>query len=95
MSDSIRLADCLNPFRSGRCLSTDEHMKAVDKFRSLNPFRSGRCLSTDLTSTTLTALGTVSIPFDQGDVFRHAIKGVVSLGSSSQSLSIRAMSFDK
>ena len=36
----------LNPFRSGRCLSTKEAHEERVKAWSLNPFRSGRCLST-------------------------------------------------
>ena len=59
----------LNPFRTGRCLSTKEKTKWL-LYLCLNPFRTGRCLST---------LGgfygyfdfEVSIPFEQGDVFRR------------------------
>ena len=59
----------LNPFRSGRCLSTKEAHEERVKAWSLNPFRSGRCLSTRRDAR-VTALVQVSIPFDQGDVFR-------------------------
>ena len=82
----------------------------------LNPFRSGRCLSTAEGLETY-AVEWVSIPFDQGDVFRrnkiYLLLVAKSLNpfrsgrclstnsiwkvekmESSQSLSIRAMSFD-
>ena len=36
----------LNPFRAGRCLSTQMLENAVQRTVSLNPFRAGRCLST-------------------------------------------------
>ena len=36
---------CLNPFRSGQCLSTREVQVFENQLR-LNPFRSGQCLST-------------------------------------------------
>ena len=38
----------LNPFRSGRCLSTVTSYQKVQETLCLNPFRSGRCLSTGL-----------------------------------------------
>ena len=37
---------CLNPFRAGRCLSTEELKKHLAVLTRLNPFRAGRCLST-------------------------------------------------
>ena len=61
----------LNPFRSGRCLSTKEAHEERVKAWSLNPFRSGRCLSTLYSAILLILSALVSIPFDQGDVFRH------------------------
>ena len=36
----------------------------------LNPFRSGQCLSTENIMENLAILVVVSIPFDQGNVFR-------------------------
>ena len=39
--------------------------------RSLNPFRTGRCLSTLHAEIYKDVQETVSIPFEQGDVFRH------------------------
>ena len=37
----------------------------------LNPFRAGRCLSTDEVFIYMQDLDNVSIPFEQGDVFRQ------------------------
>ena len=37
----------------------------------LNPFRSGQCLSTEEGVDAYSVLIAVSIPFDQGNVFRH------------------------
>ena len=36
----------------------------------LNPFRAGRCLSTAGATTAVVGSVSVSIPFEQGDVFR-------------------------
>ena len=36
----------LNPFRAGRCLSTDFKKEYLTDVQGLNPFRAGRCLST-------------------------------------------------
>ena len=153
----------LNPFRAGRCLST-EILNAIawqglvsipfeqgDVFRlkqvtsrwhtsGLNPFRAGRCLSTEtfvnlpltLTSQSLSSRAmsfdpdrrrkhnskqsqslssramsfdhllhqmksmssVVSIPFEQGDVFRQKAYNWSNDLVLSQSLSSRAMSFD-
>ena len=62
--------------------------------RRLNPFRSGRCLSTMEKGKTVANVREVSIPFDQGDVFRHDYDFDIYDLIESQSLSIRAMSFD-
>ena len=40
----------LNPFRSGRCLSTKGASLKMEALKGLNPFRSGRCLSTKMQS---------------------------------------------
>ena len=61
----------LNPFRAGRCLSTEILEFIATAFFSLNPFRAGRCLSTVKRAENLD----IDLP--------------------SQSLSSRAMSFDK
>ena len=37
---------CLNPFRSGQCLSTVDGQYVGGEHARLNPFRSGQCLST-------------------------------------------------
>ena len=61
---------CLNPFRSGQCLSTSSVLVRTAQQIGLNPFRSGQCLST-------------STEF-----------AIATRTAQSQSLSIRAMSFD-
>ena len=61
----------LNPFRTGRCLSTLDSDYQNSKTTGLNPFRTGRCLSTLALLDKLIAVGEVSIPFEQGDVFRQ------------------------
>ena len=37
---------CLNPFRTGQCLSTEVDHEIVTGNERLNPFRTGQCLST-------------------------------------------------
>ena len=59
----------LNPFRAGRCLSTIKTVQVGKHTLGLNPFRAGRCLSTDYYGALNRAVN-VSIPFEQGDVFR-------------------------
>ena len=59
----------------------------------LNPFRAGRCLSTSELFINL-GIEIVSIPFEQGDVFRPIKDLKETAKSVSQSLSSRAMSFD-
>ena len=60
----------------------------------LNPFRAGQCLSTKGKKKSLAEL-IVSIPFEQGNVFRHAEIYKDVQETASQSLSSRAMSFDR
>ena len=43
-------------------------------YTSLNPFRTGRCFST-FDDVAESAVDSVSIPFEQGDVFRHPPSG--------------------
>ena len=59
----------LNPFRTGRCFSTYYHYLWEIYIMCLNPFRTGRCFSTIERYLRLHCPG-VSIPFEQGDVFR-------------------------
>ena len=42
----------LNPFRTGRCLSTDNFGETYTEIERLNPFRTGRCLSTNTVADT-------------------------------------------
>ena len=113
-----RMEKCLNPFRSGQCLSTDLQCYVVLK-GDLSQSLSIRAMSFDrsLLGTSVTATSQslsiramsfdrwrprygsryneVSIPFDQGNVFRLIMFGLgQAVRSVSQSLSIRAMSFD-
>ena len=60
----------------------------------LNPFRSGQCLSTEDIIMSSLKSRFVSIPFDQGNVFRQYQSKELTWIITSQSLSIRAMSFD-
>ena len=83
----------LNPFRAGRCLSTATIFNYKATIVGLNPFRAGRCLSTKFYHL-LASRSIVSIPFEQGDVFRHNCPEEVVVDNTSQSLSSRAMSFD-
>ena len=82
------------PFEQGDVFRLNGRKTEKFKYLSLNPFRSGRCLSTRCSCFSWLCITYVSIPFEQGDVFR--LFSTVSDGASlaSQSLSIRAMSFD-
>ena len=108
----------LNPFRAGRCLST---VLVWYPFSSLNKSQSlsSRAMSFDRKSKRRRHCSLevsipfeqgdvfrhkkqrkalafrVSIPFEQGDVFRHTQKVHIAITPQSQSLSSRAMSFDK
>ena len=84
----------LNPFRTGRCLSTLLLVLVLLNHGRLNPFRTGRCLSTRSRNRSGSEKS-VSIPFEQGDVFRLHARACTGMVSMSQSLSNRAMSFDE
>ena len=84
----------LNPFRTGRCLSTALALTIKKWLKRLNPFRTGRCLSTQQ-PTGNSGFYFVSIPFEQGDVFRPHDERLKAWKRASQSLSNRAMSFDR
>ena len=57
----------------------------METLKGLNPFRTGRCLSTLKNILRLLIVKRVSIPFEQGDVFRHL---KVELLSARESVSI-------
>ena len=85
----------LNPFRAGRCLSTDRTAEKLQRLESLNPFRAGRCLSTENLDVDLPEKVRLN-PFRAGRCLStdgNQIGSVVY--GKSQSLSSRAMSFDK
>ena len=58
----------LNPFGTGQCLSTVTVLDSVEP-TGLNPFGTGQCLSTD-TDLAYWNMRDVSIPLEQGNVFR-------------------------
>ena len=68
-AEIVAYLEGLNPFRAGRCLSTILEKIALSVAMGLNPFRAGRCLSTNTLELKKIA-EQVSIPFEQGDVFR-------------------------
>ena len=58
---------------SSRAMSFDiDYNRTFGTRLSLNPFRAGRCLSTDTDIQNAKTTALVSIPFEQGDVFRHS-----------------------
>ena len=82
----------LNPFRAGQGLST----KIINTIRyqcGFNPFRTGQGLSTWYRTHTRGHLK-VSIPLEQGRVFRRLFVHYFLLLYLSQSLQSRAVSFD-
>ena len=60
---------CLNPFRAGRCLSTDSENNNW-YICGLSQSLSSRAMSFDRSMSRTTQTIKVSIPFEQGDVFR-------------------------
>ena len=84
---------CLNPFRAGRCLSTEELKKHLAVLTRLNPFRAGRCLSTLDIGKQLKTKRSLN-PFRAGRCLSTELKSLWNEYARSQSLSSRAMSFD-
>ena len=84
---------CLNPFRTGQGLSTYKKMAIKYHPDRLNPFGTGQGLSTSRVRINGKRQG-VSIPLEQGGVFRHVKFRVLNALSSFQSLWSRAGSFD-
>ena len=70
------------------------YLLILQLLNGLNPFRAGQCLSTQV-QFVHKDMHKVSIPFEQGNVFRLIASEIESKGSVSQSLSSRAMSFDR
>ena len=85
---------CLNPFRAGRCLSTEELKKHLAVLTRLNPFRAGRCLSTLDIGKQLKTKRSLN-PFRAGRCLSTELKSLWNEYARSQSLSSRAMSFDR
>ena len=91
---TIQYNGCLNPFRAGRCLST--HLMRLKEVLGigLNPFRAGRCLSTH-NGIPIWKYYSLN-PFRAGRCLSTEIaKELFGEDFKSQSLSSRAMSFDK
>ena len=63
----------LNPFRSGRCLSTVAGLSIVESWAVSIPFDQGDVFRR-IRIILIINKKVVSIPFDQGDVFRHFIE---------------------
>ena len=84
---------CFNPFRAGRGLST-YLLILNDVLLGFNPFGTGRGLSTRYKAQHFTP-SHVSIPLEQGGVFRQSVLRFIKRYLWFQSLWSRAGSFDK
>ncbi len=82
-----------NPFRSGQCLSTVKDFEKSKNNKSVNPFRTGRCLSTIVNGLNNSLFGLN--PFRSGQCLSTLGETKTVNTTESQSLSNRAMSFDK
>ena len=71
LKDSVLEPVSLNPFGTGQCLSTSKNLLNVFISKGLNPFGTGQCLSTRC-AFFLYLILRVSIPLEQGSVFRLA-----------------------
>ena len=79
---------------SSRAMSFDAIPPLVYYRRFMSQSLSSRAMSFDRTTSGRTTESNVSIPFEQGDVFRRFRFLCIRMAKGSQSLSIRAMSFD-
>ena len=93
LKDSVLEPVSLNPFGTGQCLSTSKNLLNVFISKGLNPFGTGQCLSTRC-AFFLYLILRVSIPLEQGNVFRQKIYTIANNWLKSQSLWNRAVSFD-
>ena len=84
---------CLNPFGTGQCLSTD----TIERIHKGKVSQSlwNRAMSFDTIICGISLFKAVSIPLEQGNVFRPILRLKIILIRLSQSLWNRAMSFDK
>ena len=82
-----------NPFEAGRGFLTLASAPSTKRGISLNPFGTGQGLSTYSLATT-PASTNVSIPLEQGEVFRHEININIPYSRLFQSLWNRTGSFD-
>ena len=79
---------------SNRAMSFDINTFTYHIVYNLSQSLSNRAMSFDRRDARVTALVQVSIPFEQGDVFRPFLLVKPKSSLTSQSLSNRAMSFD-
>ena len=70
---TLKAVKSLNPFGTGQCLSTIKTEEREFLIGCLNPFGTGQCLSTN-PSASLNERRIVSIPLEQGNVFRRSVK---------------------
>ena len=84
---------CLNPFGTGQCLPTQTITLGENPIECLNPFGTGQCLPTPK-DYRYRYSWKVSIPLEQGSVFRHYIRNEDNNRRLSQSLWNRAVSSD-
>ena len=76
---------CLNPFRSGQCLSTLKGDRKWSDFKKVSiPFDQGNVFR-HIQPVKVAYFKNVSIPFDQGNVFRH---GICSFNKTRRAVSI-------
>ena len=83
----------LNPFGTGQCLSTYKYFKGIGQCL-LSQSLWNRAVSFDILTRIYLKQVKVSIPLEQGSVFRPKISSSPRTTSSSQSLWNRAVSFD-
>ena len=73
-----QIPQCLNPFGTGQCLTTQIENLIKTTSEGLNPFGTGQCLTTEEKQTVKYRLNFVSIPLEQGSVLRHGYQRPLS-----------------
>ena len=89
----LHIVSGLNPFGTGQCLPTQTITLGENPIECLNPFGTGQCLPTPK-DYRYRYSWKVSIPLEQGSVFRHYIRNEDNNRRLSQSLWNRAVSSD-
>ena len=90
----LHIVSGLNPFGTGQCLPTQTITLGENPIECLNPFGTGQCLPTPK-DYRYRYSWKVSIPLEQGSVFRHYIRNEDNNRRLSQSLWNRAVSSDE